>query len=103
MSVRFTGGNSGNREDASPPVPSSGFSIPVRNTETFGSVPSSVKFQATDPKAYPDHYQAHTPDFLPTGGTDATGSDLEQQDITGLGPNSGDQSVFRGAPNTGDA
>ena len=92
MSVRFTGGNSGNREDARPPVPSSGFSIPVRNTETFGSVPSSVKFQATDPKAHPDHYQAQTPDFLPTGGTEAKGTDLQDPGATTGEP----ETAFRG-------
>jgi hypothetical protein len=80
MGVTFTGGPSGNRESASPPVPSSGNAQPVLRTETSGAVPSTVHFQAQEFRR--DHYQQATPDFMPTGGTIPEGSsDICQQDI----------------------
>ena len=68
MPVKFSGGTSGNREDASPPVPSSGFPQPIQYTETSGPIPSTVKFQAQQFTAHPDHIMFATPDFMPRVG-----------------------------------
>jgi hypothetical protein len=99
MPVVFKGGTSGNREDALPPVPSSGSAQPVLNTETSGPIASTVNLFAGN---FRPHAQTRTPDFMPTGGTIPKGSsDIQQQDVVGLGPNSGDESVFKGAPSSG--
>ena len=98
MTVVFKGGNSGNRQDASPPVPSKGYAQPIQHTETNAENPNAY-FQAAHFEH--DHINHATPDFMPSGGTEAVGSDLEQQDIRGLGQPFGDSSEFRGAPDTG--
>jgi len=95
MGVVFKGGPSGMRQDYLPPVPSSGAKQPVQDTSTSGPEPSTVHFQAKEFERR--HYQTATPDFLPTGGTEATGTDLADPTAT-MG---GDESVFKGAPDTG--
>jgi len=97
MPVVFKGGTSGNREDHKAPTPYSGHAQPIQKTETHGAYTSNVNFQAENPKAHADHYQAATPDFMPTGGTDSTGTDHSDPTAT-VG---GDQSVFVNTPYTG--
>lgn len=99
MGVVFKGGSSGSRNaDFTPPGPD-GASIPIQRTETSGPIASTVRLQAETFR--PNMPQTATPDFMPTGGTDAAGDDLEDQSATNIGPTSGDESVFKGAPNTG--
>ncbi len=88
MGVTFRGGTSGNREDALPPVPSSGTAQPVLDTSTSGATPSTVNFQAENFNNKSNIEQA-TPDFLPTGGTvPDSGTDIEDPTATtgGWGP-----------------
>jgi hypothetical protein len=100
MAVTFKGGTSGNRGmDFSPPVPGAGSPQPIQFTETSGPVPSSIHLQAETFR--PNMPQTATRDFMPTGGTEASGSDLEDQTATSIGPTSGDESVFKGSPNDG--
>lgn len=63
MSVVFTGGTSGNRENGLPQVPSSGIKQPLIDTATSGAVESTVHLQ----KARHPHAETATPDFMPTG------------------------------------
>lgn len=105
MPVVMKGGTSGNRQDALPPVPSSGTPQPVLDT-------SNNKY---DPAVYlqSDHFRPHrhgqqaTATFMPTAGaishfgengilSNPTTPDARQQDISDIGPGSGDSSVFRG-------
>lgn len=111
MGVVFKGGTSGRRDmDFSAPTPLKGVSQPVLMTETHGAVPGNIHLQAE--KFRPHTPQTATPDFMPTGGAisirndDGTLSkpstpDIMQQDTLSLGPDTGDESVFKGAPNTG--
>ena len=115
MSVNMKGaGVSGMRSgNFAAPVPSSGSAQPVLDTSTSGPVPSSIHFQADrssnpDPNDPADILTQSTPDFMPTGATHSdpnatrsSTSDISQQDIGGLGPSTGDESVFKGAPNDG--
>lgn len=96
MGVVFKGGTSGNRQDYLAPTPSSGASQPIQKTETHGATPSTVHFQAHH-FATKTHQEQATPDFMPTGGTEARGTDLADPGAT----TGGDESVFKGAPNTG--
>lgn len=115
MTVVFKGGTSGNREDASPQVPTSGAPQPVLDTTTRVPVPSTVHFQATNFDTKVNREQA-TPDFMPTGGEtskmkgDGTmihypSTDVSQPDIRNLDhladPALGEGTIFRGSPNLG--
>lgn len=95
MGVVFKGGTSGNRQDALPPVPNSGYAQPVLDTDTSGPIPSSILF----PKARPHRGgQDATPDFMPTGcRPEDSGTDCYDPGAT----TGGNESVFRGSPNTG--
>jgi len=68
MSVVFKGGTSGNRKDGLPPASPSFDKQPVVDTATRGKV-TEVKFQRGD-TTHP--FDALTPDFMPTGGTNTT-------------------------------
>lgn len=95
MTVVFKGGTSGNRADALPPVPSSGYSQPVLDTDTSGAIPSSIQFPNARPQR---HGQDRTADFMPTGcDVPESGTDICDPTAT----TGGDPSVFKGSPNTG--
>ena len=107
MGVIMKGGTSGNRQDSLAPVPSSGVSQPVLRSERHEPVSPSIHLQAENPKGHPNHFQSQTPDFMPTEGavtvpngdgtlSNPSTSDVMQQDVKGLGPDSGDHRVFRG-------
>ena len=84
MSVYFRS-SSGNREDATPQVPSSGTKQPLIDTATSGSVPSTVLLQ----KARHPHAETATPDFMPTGANfPESGTDIADPTAT-QGGNSG--------------
>lgn len=91
MGVVFKGGTSGNRQDAKPPVPGSGSSQPVLDTSTSGATPGTVNLNAEHFRPH-RHGQQATPDFMPTGGRDATGSDLADPTAT----QGGNPGVFEG-------
>jgi len=110
MTVKFTGGSSGNRDDAIFPMPTSPSTPqPILRTQTSGPVPSTVVFNAEHFDQKPNREQV-TPD-VPTGGTHAGPNDAEgapssdycQQDIKDLklDPAQGEGTIFRGAPNLG--
>lgn len=101
MGVVMKGGNSGCREDYLAPVPSSGSSQPVLDTSTKGAVPSTVNFSGgpfPNEKAPNVAIENERASFMPTGGTIPEGSTDIQDPGASTG---GDESVFRGAPNTG--
>jgi hypothetical protein len=97
MTVVFKGGTSGNREDHKAPTPSSGHAQPIQKTETHGSTPSTVHFQAENAKYHKDHIMSATPDFMPVGGTDSTGTDHSDPTAT----RNDNLAVFKNTPYTG--
>ena len=94
MAVVFKGGTSGNREDALPPVPSSGSPQPVLMTETSGGMSGSIHAAGGASGGHGEFIPS-----LPTGGTIPDGStDIVQQDINYSGPPAKDADVdFDGA------
>lgn len=109
MAVVMKGGTSGNRQDALPPVPSSGQAQPVLNTA--GNKPQPDVFYNTN-HARPHRHGQHLSYDMPTSGAtshiDANGllsipttEDVSQQDIRGCGEHSGNHAMFKGSPNTG--
>lgn len=97
MPVIFKGGTSGNREDYTPPVPSSGTPQPVLNTATNGPYASTINLQSENFKPHP---QTRTADWMPTGGT-IPESSCDVSDPTCNGYDTNDTAIFKGAPNTG--
>jgi len=96
MGVVMKGGSSGNRADALPQVPSSGYSQPVLDTDTSG--PEAGGVQWGDFPSRPQRGgQNATPSFMPTGCSPVGGTDIEDPGAT----TGGDERVFRGSPNTG--
>jgi hypothetical protein len=95
MTVVFKGGNSGSRgENFLPPTPNSGYSQPIQKTQTYGSAPGTVNWAAENFKPHVNHA---TPDFMPVGGTDSTGTDHSDPTAT----TGGDESVFVNTTYTG--
>ena len=102
MAVVFKGGTSGNREDASPPVPSSGYKQPIQYTQTYGGEDKGAVVLNSNHFDSPVRNEGgmlsrEVPHDMPTGGTEAQGTDLQDPTAT-VG---GDQSVFVNTPYTG--
>jgi hypothetical protein len=95
MGVVFKGGTSGNRENALPQVPNSGYSQPILDTDTSGAIPGTINFPYCRPTRA--GVQEQTADFMPTGFEEAGGTDIEDNTAT----TGGNEAVFKGAPNTG--
>jgi hypothetical protein len=94
MTVVFKGGTSGNREDHKAPTPSSGHAQPIQKTQTYGAAPSTVNWAAEN---FKPHAQSATPDFMPVGGTDSTGTDHSDPTAT----RNDNEAVFKNTPYTG--
>ena len=101
MGVVMKGGTSGNSQDYLAPTPNSGSPQPLLDTGMSGSEPSTVVLMGHMVSGHREN--SNPSSMLPAGGTIPTGStDIGQQDIAGLGPNSGDHRVFKTVPNTGN-
>jgi hypothetical protein len=102
MTVQFKGGTSGDRYDYKPSVPGSQ-SLPIQLTETGDRNPSTVVCKG-GPKG--DHYsnpitatQDDLPTFMPAGGTNGTGTDIEDPDTPYSQASPGD--IFKGSKSDG--
>ena len=97
MAVVFKGGTSGNREDASPPVPSSGYKQPIQYTQTYGGEDKGSIVLNSNHHDLPNQSESErtttaVPHDMPTGGTEAQGTDLQDPGATTGEP----ETAFRG-------
>lgn len=100
MPVVMKGGTSGCEHDYLPTLPTNWFTPPA---DGGSSTYKNPNLQWPTPSGNRQDASPDVPTSAPLEPRDrnATTEDICQQDVAGFGPNSGDETVFRGAPNTG--